>query len=182
MNINRSAGLLILLIGFAFNPIKAQIQEGNFPDIQGKSLSGKHIKLPGDSKDKFCLIGFAFSEKAEAALSGWAEPIYNKFIAKTGMMDDLFDVQVYFIPLISDNKLIQEKVINQFKNNTDQELYPHVLFFEGDSRAMKSSLKIDDKELAHVFLIDPGGKIVYSDSGKFNDQKLEKIDDLISGE
>lgn len=97
--------LLTFAVGcFAF---AVHAQTGSeFPELTGETLSEEVLTIPTDTRGKYTLVGLASSEKAEEFLRGWYEPVYNKFIAKTGMFDDMFDVNVFFVPMFSGSKKI----------------------------------------------------------------------------
>lgn len=159
-----------------------QAQTGKvFPSLSGETLSEQMLTIPEDTRGKFTLVGMASSEKAEEFLRGWYEPVYNKFIAKTGMFDDQFDVHVFFVPMFSGrHKLGKNKVMSSMKKESkSDELFPHVLFYEGDLKVYEDELKMEKKDLPYIFLIDPEGKVAYATSGYYNDRKMEAIDDIL---
>ena len=84
--------ILLLIISF---PILLLAQ--TIPVINGITAENKPIKIPQDLKGKYSLLCFASSLKAQADLESWLDPIYQKFIAKTGLMDDGYDINLFFI-------------------------------------------------------------------------------------
>ena len=91
--------ITILSICFFAN---AQAQTGEvFPMLIGQTVSGEVIDLPESVQEKYTIIGIAFSKNSQEQFESWVNPVYNKFIAKTGMMDDLYDVNTYFIALFN---------------------------------------------------------------------------------
>lgn len=172
----------LLFISFSLLLANVYSQVGTtFPTLTGETLSEKITTIPEDTKGKFTLVAMASSEKAEEFLRGWYEPVYNHFIAKTGMFDDQFDVNVYFVPMFTGGKRIgKDKVMNSMKkNSSSDELFPHVLFYEGDLSAYKDVLKMKKKDLPYIFLIDRKGEVAYVTSGYFNQNKMDAIDDLM---
>ena len=53
-----------------------------FPAMECENYNGEKINLPLALKDKFTLLGMAFSNDAETDLKTWISPVYNKFIVK----------------------------------------------------------------------------------------------------
>ena len=146
-----------------------------------ESLNKDIITIPNDTKGKFTLICVASSTKAQQELEGWLDPLYQKFIAKSGLMDDAFDVNLYFIPVITGTKVFADKVKARFNENTQLDIRPHILFVTGDNKEALNSLSIPQDNQPHFILFDATGKIVYRTNGAFTDEKLDAIDDLISG-
>ncbi len=171
--------LLTFAVGcFAF---AVHAQTGSeFPELTGETLSEEVLTIPTDTRGKYTLVGLASSEKAEEFLRGWYEPVYNKFIAKTGMFDDMFDVNVFFVPMFSGSKKIGKgKVMKSMKESKNTELFDHVLFYEGQLKTYQEALRMSKTDLPYIFLLDPDGNIAYSTSGYFNERKMDAIDDIL---
>ena len=88
------------------------------PVISGETISNKKVNIPGDLKGKYSLLCFASSQKAQADLESWLEPVYIKFIAKTGLMDDMYDLNIFFIP--ADVQLSSSAVEHRYLNIIDE--------------------------------------------------------------
>jgi len=172
---------ILLVLGLAFSAtLFAQVGD-QFPLLSGETLSEEIVTIPADTRGKYTLVALASSEKAEEFLRGWYEPVYNHFIAKTGMFDDQFDVNVYFVPMFTGGQKIgKNKVMNSMKKESkSDELFAHVLFYEGDLKEYQEKLKMTKKDLPYIFLIDPDGEIAYSTSGYYNENKMDAIDDIL---
>lgn len=151
-----------------------------FPDMKAESLSDKNVSLPADVKGKFTLVCLSWSEDAEPDLQTWYEPAYDKFIAKTGLMDDAFDVNLYFVPMFTGSKAAAaEGAKKRMKNEVQADIQPHILIYKGEIDNYKDKLRMTDKKKPYIFLLDKDGKIVYTTSGAFTEEKMDAIDELI---
>ena len=158
---------------------KAQIGI-QFPEIIVKTLDDREVNVPKDIKGKHAFIAVAFKRKAEADMTSWLPHVYYKFIAKTGMFDKLYDVNVYIIPMFSGTKKeVAELAKKKLKKETDETLFPYVLFYKGKLKKYTDALGIKDKKLPYFFLLDKNGKIIYHTSGRWTYKKMEKIEDLL---
>jgi hypothetical protein len=151
------------------------------PVISGETAEKKTINVPADTKGKFTLFCFAGSMKAQKNLEGWLDPVYQKFIAKTGLMDDMFDVNVFFVPVVRGEGL-NETIKRKFREKAQQDLWPHVLFPNSGSGDLAEKLKMEKDDQPYFFLVNTEGKIVYNTSGVFTEEKFDRIDDIISNE
>lgn len=148
--------------------------------FSGETIDHKRITLPEDVKGKYTLLCFAASTKAQKDLESWLDPVYQKFIAKTGLMDDMYDVNVFFIPVIKGgNEIFAEKMKTKFRETAQSDIRPHVLFSEANADQLLSSLNISQTDVPHFFLLDSDAKIIYRTNGGFTEEKFDKIDDLI---
>jgi hypothetical protein len=158
-----------------------QLNAQSITPVACESLNKIPVTIPNDTKGKFTLICIASSTKAQQELEGWLDPLYQKFIAKSGLMDDAFDVNLYFIPVITGTQVFAEKVKAKFNENTQLDIKPHILFVTGDNKQALNSFSVPQDNSPHFLLLDTEGKIVYRTQGAFTEEKLDAIDDLISG-
>lgn len=150
------------------------------PILKGETMNGKQVSLPEDLKGKYSLLCFASSQKAQPELETWLDPVYQKFIAKSGLMDDLYDVNVYFIPVLTGTNFgFATSMKNKFKENTQEDLRDHVIFCNEDGREILNDLKMQNTDVPYFLLLDKESKIIYRTEGRFTDEKFDKIDDLI---
>lgn len=172
--------LLLLIALFVCSFGMAQVGEA-FPALTAESLNEDILTIPQDTRGKYTLVALASSEKAEESLSTWYEPVYNHFIAKTGMFDDEFDVNVYFVALFSEGQKIgKNKVMKSMKKESESdELFSHVLFFEGDVNFFQNALKMRKESFPYIYLVDPQGEVAYATSGFFDQDKMDAIDDIL---
>lgn len=171
----------VFLFSAIFVATFAFAQKGiQFPVLTGETLDDKTVTIPSDTNGKMTLLGMASSEKAEEFLRGWYEPMYNRFIAKTGMFDDMYDLNIYFIPMFSGGQKIGKgQVMKSMKDNKNTELFPYVLFFEGNVKEYADILKMEKKDLPYIYLLDEKGKVLYSTSGYYSQKKMDDMDEFI---
>lgn len=176
--------IVIAALTMAFTPNRGVIGT-IFPRMECEDYNGKAVNLPTDTKGKYTLLCIAFSTDAESNLKTWINPIYNKFIGKVDASQaDVFDIHVdydvnlYFIPMFTGfNKLASNTSKEKIKSQTDKELYPYLLFYDG-GKTYKEELDFKKRDIPYFFVLDKTGKVVYTTSGKYDDSKLEKIVDI----
>ena len=167
---------IFLLFFFPANPLLAQI----VPSFTGETLKNKTISIPEDTRGNYTFICFATSTKAQRELETWMDPVYNKFIAKTGVMDELYDVNIYFIPVFRGaDAAMMETVKRRFNESAQEDVKGHVLFCKGDLSQVTEALGINDDHTPYFFLLNSEGKIIYQTSGIYSEEKFDAIDELI---
>lgn len=159
---------------------KAQLIGKEFPNLTGETLKDTPLTIPSDTKNRFTIIAMAYSKDAEDDLKTWLTPAYNKFIAKTGMFDADYNVNIYFIPMFSVANIVTPSLAKQkMKEDTDKKFYPYVLFYKGDLKKYKKELGFEEKDTAYFFVLDKEGKIIYATSGKYSADKMEELESKI---
>ena len=167
--------ILLLIISF---PILLPAQ--TIPVINGITAENKPIKIPQDLKGKYSLLCFASSLKAQADLESWLDPIYQKFIAKTGLMDDAYDINLFFIPIVTtSNAAFANSMKKKMKENTQTDLLPNILFCQGNEEEILKQLNMLKSDIPHFILLDKNANIIYRTSGKYTEEKFDAIDELI---
>lgn len=123
----------------------------------------------------------AYSQKAEDLLDSWYQPIYDKFIAKLGMFDKGYDVNLYFVPMyIGLKQAAYESSLKELKASSRKDLFPHILFYKGKLEPYDKELKMTDKSQAYLFILDEKGNILYSTSGKYSENKMYEIEEVLN--
>ena len=173
--------IIPIIITFLFIE-SSYAQVGNdFPRVVGESLTNETITVPKDTKGKFSIIGMAWTKKGEEELENWFLPVYDLFLEKESFIGTVYDVNVYFLPMYSGFKKGAHKIVMaDAKKHLDKKLQPHVLFYKGKVREYKKELNLDDRTSTYFFVLDASGKIVHVTSGKYEEEKLEKIEAFIS--
>lgn len=165
-----------LLLSFAAT---AQVAGKMFPDMEAETVEDKKVKLPLETKGKFTLLGLAYSKKSEEELNSWFQPVFDKFIQKTGgvLAGFTYDVNVYFVPMFTGvNAAATGTAKRKAIKNIDPQLLPYVLFYKGELKPYKDALDFEKKDVPYFFVLDPEGKIVYATSGKYTDDKMDKVE------
>jgi hypothetical protein len=174
---------LIVMFWLATSSLSfAQVIGKMFPDMTAETVEDKKINLPTDTKGKYTLLGLAYSKKSEDELNGWFNPIFSKFIQKTnGLMAGMgYDVNVYFVPMFTGvNAAATGTAKKKAIKNVDPQLLPYILFYKGELKTYKEALDFEKKDIPYFFVLDSNGKIVYATSGKFSEDKLDKIEESI---
>lgn len=173
----------ILITAFltAFSVLGFSQKGSPFPQLIAEDLSENTVTLPDAFGNRYALTGLATTKKAEEELRTWQKPVYNKFVAKTGMMDEMFDVAVYFVPVFTGAaKAAKGRVVKKLKENNEQLVTDHLLIFSGDKAAL-NALNLDDKKSPYFFLTNASGIIVWSGSGPFRQKYLDEIETVLTG-
>ena len=169
-------GLLLSLVA------AAQVTGKMFPDMEAETVEDKKVKLPQEAKGKYTLLGLAYSKKSEEELNSWFQPVFEKFIQKTGgvLAGFSYDVNVYFIPMFTGvNAAATGTAKRKALKNIDPQLLPYVLFYKGELKPYKEALDFEKKDIPYFFVLDPEGKIVYATSGKYTDAKMDKVETVM---
>jgi hypothetical protein len=185
--------LLIAAMAFsamAFAPADGVVGK-KFPLMACEDYNGKQVNLPDIAKGKYTLIGMAFSNDAEKDLKLWIEPLYNAFVPSKKQKEENnpfdissinYDVNLYFVPMFTKaNQLVSKNAKEKIKSQSNPELYPYLLFYEG-GKTYKEELNFENKDIPYFFVIDKTGKITYATSGEYNEKKLDAITDALSEE
>lgn len=150
--------------------------------MEAETVEDKKIRLPNDTKGKYTLLGLAYSKKSEEDLNSWFQPVFEKYIQKTsGVLASFsYDVNVYFVPMFTGiNAAATGTAKRKAMKNIDPQLLPYVLFYKGELKTYKESLEFDKKDVPYFFVLDPAGKIVHATMGKYSDDKMSEIEDVI---
>ncbi len=166
---------LLLLINYCF------AQEGElFPEITAANLNDETVLLPVDHEGQFAVIGVAFSEDAQDDLYTWGPPVHNLFIDKEGLNALVYDVKVSLVLLFTGvNKAAYKKAEKLIKEGTEETYRDHILLYKGEMGDYRDDLAMKDRKVPYVFVLDKEGTIIYSTSGRYTSEKMDKIAELV---
>jgi hypothetical protein len=162
--------------------VQAQVVGKVFPDMVAETVEDKKVKLPQDVKGKYTLLGLAYSKKSEDELNSWFQPVFEKFVQKTtGLMAGFgYDVNVYFVPMFTGvNAAATGTAKRKAIKNIDPQLLPYMLFYKGELKPYKEALDFEKKDIPYFFVLDANGKIIYATSGRYTDDKMDKIETVL---
>lgn len=169
-----------VLLNFCLLFHLAQAQTGKvFPGIETEKISGKTVDMPSAFHEGYSLVGVGMGKRAEEALRTWQAPVYNKFIAKTGLMDDMYDVEVYFLPVFTGaSRAAKGKIVKKLKQNNEALVIDNVYIYSGKKEPF-DAVGIDDKSEPYFMLVNGEGKIVYTAKGAFKQKYLDEITEIL---
>jgi hypothetical protein len=162
--------------------VQAQVVGKVFPDMEAETVEDKKVKLPHDVKGKYTLLGLAYSKKSEDELNSWFQPVFEKFVQKTtGLMAGFgYDVNVYFVPMFTGvNAAATGTAKRKAIKNVDPQLLPYMLFYKGELKPYKEALDFEKKDIPYFFVLDANGKIIHATSGRYTDDKMDKIETVL---
>lgn len=178
----KSSNFLLALTMLSCSVLYGQMSQ-SFPQMEVTRLNDEVLNLPQDTKGKYTLIGMSYSKKSEDELVSWFNPVYRNFIykpEKPGLFSNDYDVNVFFVAMFAGvNKAALGPVKNKMRKNSDPELEPHLLFYKGEIKSFKESLKLDRKDTPYFFVLDENGQIVHTTSGAFSQDKMDAVEALL---
>ena len=183
MKLNLILTIVVVLALFTINNVYAQ--EGTiFPNLDGKTVSGKNITFPQDTKGKITLIGVAFSKKSDKLLKPWFNPTYETFMAEPDpnsfFPTTAYDVNVYFVGMLKGlAKKASGKIESSMNKKLDPKLHKHTVLSPVKLKDYKKVLNFGAKDQPYFYILDSTGKIIYATSGAYSERKMEEITDAI---
>ena len=167
----------ILLTVLLLAPAILLAQTG-FPSITGETTNGTEITLPVKSNESWTIVAIACGKKAQPMLEEWFAPAYNRFVVKSGLFAASYDAELYLVPIFTGlDKAAYGPSMNALRKNVDADIAERVLFFKGDADAVLEALDIKDKNIPYFFTVDPQGRVVHRESGSFDVDKLDALEE-----
>ena len=167
----------ILISALLLAPLLLAAQTG-FPAIAGETTNGTDITLPVKSDGTWTIVAIACGKKAQPMLEEWFAPAYNRFVVKSGLFAASYDAELYLVPIFTGlDKAAYGPSMNTLRKNVDADIAERVLFFKGDADAVLETLGIKDTNIPYFFTVDPQGRIVHRESGTFDVDKLDALEE-----
>jgi len=170
----------VAFIGMLVSATLSLPAQESFPSVTTETIQGEMVTIPDAFEGSFSLIGVGTGKKAEDELRTWQVPVYNKFIAKTGLMDNMYDVKVCFLPLFTGAmKMARNQVVKKLEENNEQLILDHVYVYSGE-RDPFVNIGIDDKKRPYFFLLNAKGEVVWKGKGAFKQVYFDRMEEILS--
>lgn len=154
--------------------------QNSFPSVITETIQGETVNVPQAFEGSFVFIGIGTGKKAEDELKTWQVPVYNKFIAKTGLMDNMYDVKVCFLPLFTGAmKMAKNQVVQKLQENNEKLILDNVYVYSGE-REPFVNFGVDDKKQPYFYLLNPKGEVVWEGKGSFRQIYFDRIEEILS--
>ena len=173
---------LLVACLLAFSALNAQ-KGKMFPPIEGVDLNGKTIKIPIPN-GKETVVAMVFQRSAEDDQKKWLNPLHSTFgpqEKKSSQFDmtNSYDVNFVYIPVIGGIK----KIKSEYMENTDKGFWPYIMDTDKtDMKLLAKNMGIDNRDQPYIFVLDKNGKILEVQSGKFSEDKMDKIEEACGGD
>ena len=164
------------LVFFAFPAVL--FAQAQFPALNGETTDGTEVRLPANPNGSWTIVAVASGKKAQTLLEEWFAPAYNRFVMKSGLFAASYNAELYLVPVFTGlDKAAYGPSMNALRRNVDADVARRVVFFNGDADALLQALDIKDKDVPYFFTVDPTGTIVHRESGKFDVDKLDALEE-----
>ena len=166
---------LLLAILSAPAPVVAQ---RIFPGFDGETVQGVTKHLPVTDSGSWTIYAVICGRKAQPILEEWFAPCYNQFVMKSGLFAASYSADLYLVPIFAGlDKAAYGPSISALRKEVDEDVAEHVIFFKGEGDRVIQALGIEDRNIPYFFTVDPKGNIVHQESGKFNVDKLDALEE-----
>jgi hypothetical protein len=154
--------------------------QNSFPSVTTETIQGETVNVPQAFEGSFVFIGIGTGKKAEEELKTWQVPVYNKFVAKTGLMDNMYDVKVCFLPLFTGAmKMAKNQVVQKLQENNEKLVLDNVYVYSGE-RGPFVNFGVDDKKQPYFYLLNPKGEVVWEGKGSFRQNYFDSLEEILS--
>lgn len=142
------------------------------------NIDDSKATFPFDDEPKTKVVFVIFSIKAEKEIESWTNPLFQKFIRKSGLLDAMLDADFRTLTFLNSLQYAELKATGtKAENQLPEELKPITYYTNEPKTSLQALLK--NKAETAVYVISSNGELIGSVSGEFTEEKLEKIEELI---
>jgi ATP10 protein len=165
------AGLFTLLLRPAQSDTSS-LQPGQvLPQFSGETLTGKSMALPAAARGEPALVVFSFSKAAGNDSRSWSQRLSRDFAAA---------VPIYtIIELESVPKLFRGMALSGIKGSIPAPIQERTIVLYRDEALWKQRLAFSDGNRAYVILLDPDGRMRWSNQGLFTETSYAQLKDQV---
>jgi hypothetical protein len=173
-NIDSISALAIAIL--LLMPVQAAMSQpagagpGAFPDIEGRTLSGRSFSVPDSLEHGLNLVVVAFQRGQQDSVNTWLETLRR-------LEGELDDFGFYEFPVLPEmNAVARWFIYNGMRRGiTSEDGRRRTVTFHLDRPAFMRSLEIDNEESIRLYLLDRRGTILFESEGGWSDDKESKL-------
>ena len=146
-----------------------------FPQVSGQTLTNKPLALPAAAAGKPAFVVFSFSRAAGKDARLWNERLFKDYSNSNAIAVPGFQVIVLeWMP-----KLIRGMAVSSMKSNMPLAVQDRTIVSYVDEAVWKQRLAVSDDNRAYLFLLDPDGRIRWSNSVGFTDSEYTRLKEVL---
>lgn len=148
------------------------------PQIECVGISMEKLTFPINDHALPQVVLVTFGRNAEKEAGTWIDPLVQKFIRKSGLLDAMFEAHLFALSFVSETEFLQIKMAeDRLSSEIPTELHHATLFSKADQSILKDMLP--GKSHVYVLVISADGKLIGSIQGEFSSDKMELIEQWI---
>jgi hypothetical protein len=139
-----------------------------FPKLLAKTLAGKEINFPSDTKDKPTILCIVFKDETQYMADGWTKEIIAHYSDSV--------INYFEVPMLKNELKVMRKVIDGgMRKGIDKNLHDNVATFYGKLKPYLQKLLMTNQMSCYIFLIDKSQTIQLAIEGIANADKLNEL-------
>ena len=149
----------------------------DFPSIQCKTLEQQTVQLPYFKEGRHIVMLITFGKKGAEEAETWVDPLVQKFIRKSGMLDGLFEADLIALTVLNAGELsLARSQESRIKAEMPKELHKSIFYTNEKESELLSLLGKNAGQSAHVVVLDDKGHIIKQLHGGFSEKKMEEVE------
>lgn len=155
--------VLAILLGFSSRALPAQVQPSapvQFPNVTGRNLEGRTLRLPADFAGERTVVLVAFRQRQQREVDSWMPELNARRAADAGLA-------VYEIPTLSSGWTPLRGWIDggMARGIKSQEVREVTVTLYIDKGPFKEALSIASESTIHLLLLDREGRVTFRTTG-----------------
>lgn len=163
---------------FCFSQISFLYSQ-QLPTLECRTLAGMESNFPSFGSNELKVILITLDSKNQKVAESWVNPLVQKFIRRSGMMDMMFEARLYSLSCLSNAEYLKlnaadKSIIKDFP----EELKEVSFFSKASSKELKT--KIGGKSSVKVIVVGEDNELLGFVEGEFTEEKMEVLEELIT--
>jgi hypothetical protein len=140
-----------------------QSAQPSIPRIEGETLSGKKVSLPGDLGSESALLIIGFTHASQGQVKAWSSRVHGRFPSwSIAVLED--------VP-----RLVRGMVSHGIRGSVPKDQYDRFLLVYHGEKELKQAVEFDRPDDAYLLVIDRSGAIRWRFHGPVSDSAMEQI-------
>lgn len=150
------------------------MNKAHFPEVKGKNLEGKNLRLPQDLEGELNLVFLAFQREQHLMLNTW--------LPTADLLESIHqELKHYELPTVSRmNPLIRWFINTGLRYGIKDPKYRRkTITLYLDKEPFRKELDLGGEDNIYILLMDRKGTVVWKSEGSCNVEKAKNLSDFI---
>ena len=167
-------GILLLRISPGKSKFKRSDKDAYFPVVSGRNLDRKELEFPKDFSKEYNLMLIPFKRYQQDVVDTWVPHLQN--------LERSFSSFTYFeLPTLYEMSVLYRSFLNEGMRAgiPDPKARRQTITLYLDKEQFKNALNIDSENQVHLFLVTFEGKIIWKETGLYDQAKEKSLVSLM---
>jgi hypothetical protein len=149
-----------------------------FPALPCRDVNDTELIFVPSRNEKASLVFVQTKTNDSKVLESWIDPLIQKFVRRSGMLDGMFDADLWFLAFLKPAEAaVLKKSVKKMQEELPEEMKTRSVYTT-ESPDLLESITLNGGS-SYIVVVASDGKILGTVQGEFTEDKMDTIQELL---